>query len=550
MIAQAEHKDTIINRQGKTKDIMQAVVDCYNSDYAQVQELADNLPGNDTLSRCRAVFDFVDKNIKYQIDPLQKQWIRTPARLWSDGEGDCKSFSIFICSCLRCMGIPHLFRFAAYEGNSDPTHVYAVAIDESGKEIIVDPVYRDENGKAVFNKECPYTKKIDMKGTTEISRLSGPGIGYFTETEMIEIEGKEYLPRVEQDFLINLNALNTLYKGAVAAKDAAFANRIENLMDVATVAILLYEYSEDGFGDVEKGISCLRVMYDEGAFNQPVGTTNEQRSQVMNIMVSAIVQKSADVIANEEDIDYLLETTGISTPGFDASEFLGSDVAVGRASYRQMRAASLSGSKPTQAEINKIEQTLTTNAEYFMYSFIPDSRVSEFSHLPVVLEKRAYYKDFYNKLNKNNVLTQEQALSVVNSAIYSKYGYSGPIFLIMIRDGKIPVVGDASFLSIITAIAGLISAIGALLSKIFGKDEDEMNEELKVNGPSSTDGLFTVTDSNNSYPDNSTTDNPLLDFSKPTGTVAGSNFLGILLVGGVLMALIFGGSGDKKKKKK
>lgn len=548
MIAQAEHKDTIINRQGKTKDIMQAVIDCYNSDYAQVQELADNLPGNDTLSRCRAVFDFVDKNIKYQIDPLQKQWIRTPARLWSDGEGDCKSFSIFICSCLRCMGIPHLFRFAAYEGNSDPTHVYAVAIDESGKEIIVDPVYRDENGKAVFNKECPYTKKIDMKGTTEISRLSGPGIGYFTETEMIEIEGKEYLPRVEQDFLINLNALNTLYKGAVAAKDAAFANRIENLMDVATVAILLYEYSEDGFGDVEKGISCLRVMYDEGAFNQPVGTTNEQRSQVMNIMVSAIVQKSANVIANEEDIDYLLETTGISTPGFDASEFLGSDVAVGRASYRQMRAASLSGSKPTQAEINKIEQTLTTNAEYFMYSFIPDSRVSEFSHLPVVLEKRAYYKDFYNKLNKNNVLTQEQALSVVNSAIYSKYGYSGPIFLIMIRDGKIPVVGD--ILSIITVVAGLISAIGALLSKIFGKDEDEMNEELKVNGPSSTDGLFTVTDSNNTYPDNSTTDNPLLDFSKPTGTVAGSNLLGILLVGGVLMALIFGGSGDKKKKKK
>lgn len=548
MIAQAEHKDTIINRQGKTKDIMQAVVDCYNSDYSQVQELADNFSGNDTLSRCRAVFDFVDKNIKYQIDPLQKQWIRTPARLWSDGEGDCKSFSIFICSCLRCMGIPHLFRFAAYEGNSDPTHVYAVAIDESGKEIIVDPVYRDENGKAVFNKECPYIKKIDMKGTTEISRLSGPGIGYFTETEMIEIQGKEYLPRVEQDFLINLNALNTLYKGAVAAKDEAFANRIENLMDVATVAILLYEYSEDGFGDVEKGISCLRVMYDEGAFNQPVGTTNEQRSQVMNIMVSAIVQKSADVIANEEDIDYLLETTGISTPGFDASEFLGSDVAVGRASYRQMRAASLSGSKPTQAEINKIEQTLTTNAEYFMYSFIPDSRVSEFSHLPVVLEKRAYYKDFYNKLNKNNVLTQEQALSVVNSAIYSKYGYSGPIFLIMIRDGKIPVVGD--ILSIITVVAGLISAIGALLSKIFRKDEDEMNEELKVNGPSSTDGLFTVTDSNNSYPDNSTTGNPLLNFSKPTGTVASSNLLGILLVGGVLMALIFGGSGDKKKKKK
>ena len=389
MIAQAEHKDTIINRQGKTKDIMQAVVDCYNSDYAQVQELADNLPGNDTLSRCRAVFDFVDKNIKYQIDPLQKQWIRTPARLWSDGEGDCKSFSIFICSCLRCMGIPHLFRFAAYEGNSDPTHVYAVAIDESGKEIIVDPVYRDENGKAVFNKECPYTKKIDMKGTTEISRLSGPGIGYFTETEMIEIQGKEYLPRVEQDFLINLNALNTLYKGAVAAKDEAFANRIENLMDVATVAIMLYENAENGFGDVEKGISCLRVMYDEGAFDQPVGTTNEQRSQMMNIILGAVIQQSPSVTANEDDIDYLLEATGISTPGFDASEFLGSDVAVGRASYRQMRAASLSGPTPTQKEINDMESTLFESAEYFMYSFIPDNTLDQFP--AAVKNKRSYY---------------------------------------------------------------------------------------------------------------------------------------------------------------
>ena len=101
-----------------------------------------------------------------------------------------------------------------------------------------------------------------------------------------------------------LNALNTLYKGAVAAKDEAFANRIENLMDVATVAIMLYENAENGFGDVEKGISCLRVMYDEGAFNQPVGTTNDQRSQVMNIILGAVIQQSPSVTANEDDIDY------------------------------------------------------------------------------------------------------------------------------------------------------------------------------------------------------------------------------------------------------
>lgn len=550
MIAQAEHKDTIINRQGKTKDIMQAVIDCYNSDYAQVQELADNLPGNDTLSRCRAVFDFVDKNIKYQIDPLQKQWIRTPARLWSDGEGDCKSFSIFICSCLRCMGIPHLFRFAAYEGNSDPTHVYAVAIDESGKEIIVDPVYRDENGKAVFNKECPYTKKIDMKGTTEISRLSGPGIGYFTETEMIEIQGKEYLPRVEQDFLINLNALNTLYKGAVAAKDEAFANRIENLMDVATVAIMLYENAENGIVDAEKGISCLRVMYDEGAFNQPVGTTNEQRSQMMNIILGAVIQQSPSVAANEDDIDYLLEATGISTPGFDASEFLGSDVAVGRASYRQMRAASLSGPTPTQKEINDMESTLFESAEYFMYSFIPDKTLDQFPD--AVKNKRSYYISLYKQIRESGCFTETRCLEIINSAIYSRHSMSGKEYLLEVKLGNIPVV--AGWTAIVSSILGVLSAIAKFFEKIFGNSEEETNEKIRVNAPSTTDGFAgIVSDADDIIiPDtgSGSTDNPLFDYSQPTGTVASSNLLGILLVGGVLMALIFGGSSDKKKKKK
>lgn len=311
-----------------------------------------------------------------------------------------------------------------------------------------------------------------MKGTTEISRLSGPGIGYFTETEMIEIQGKEYLPRVEQDFLINLNALNTLYKGAVAAKDEAFANRIENLMDVATVAIMLYENAENGFGDVEKGISCLRVMYDEGAFNQPVGTTNDQRSQVMNIILGAVIQQSPSVTANEDDIDYLLEATGISTPGFDASEFLGSDVAVGRASYRQMRAASLSGSKPTQAEINNVQKTLDESAEYFMYSFIPESKIGEYP--AIVGEKRAYYKSVYKDIKDSGAMSEANCLRIINNAIAARYrGISGTQFLYKVKTGEIPVIG---WLAIVSSILGVLSAIAKFFEKIFGTDEKETNE--------------------------------------------------------------------------
>ena len=358
------------------------------------------------------------------------------------------------------------------------------------------------------------------------------------------------MPRVEQDFLINLNALNTLYKGAVAAKDEAFANRIENLMDVATVAIMLYENTDNGVVDVEKGISCLRVMYDEGAFNQPVGTTNDQRSQVMNIILGAVIQQSPSVTANEDDIDYLLEVTGISTPGFDAKKYLGSDVAVGKTSYRQMRSSSLSGISITQDQINSIQKTLEESAEYFMYSFIPDSKIGEYP--AAVKNKRAYYKSVYQDIKKSGAMPESECLRIINNAIASRYpGCDGELFLYKVKTGEIPVIG---WIAVVSAILSALAAIARVFNVIFGDSEEETNEKFKINAPSTKDGFSGIVPDADDiiFPDtgSGSTDNPLLEYNKPTGTVAGSNFLGILLVGGVLMALIFGGSGDKKKKKK
>ncbi len=545
MIAEAEHKNTIINRRGKTEDIMQAVIDCYNSDYAQVRELSESLPGDDTLSRCRAVFDFVDQNIRYQMDPLQKQWIRTPARLWSDGEGDCKSFSIFICSCLRCMGIPHMFRFAAYEGASDPTHVYAVAIDESGREIIVDPVYRDDSGKAQFNKECPYTKKIDMKGTTEISRLSGPGIGYFTETEMIEIQGKEYLPREEQDILIALNNLNTIYKGAVASGDSGFATQIENLMDLASVAILLYESSDNSVVDINKAFPCLLALYESGAFEQPEGTTNEQRSQMMNINLGAVIKESVNYEADTTAISSLIAILSVSTPGFDPEKYLSTST------LQRSKAMRLSGNRQaTQEEINAAQKTLFDSAEYFMYSFIPESKLDEYPD--AVRNKRGYYTSVYQDINSSGCFSEQESLRIINDAIYSRYGCDGEVFLYRVKKGEIPVIG---WVAVVSAILAALSAIAKLFSVVFGEDEEEINEEFKINAPSKSDGFTGIL---SSYDDITTLPNygsggTLVDVSTPTGTVAGSNYLGIILVGGVLMALLLGGSGkknDNKQRKK
>ena len=129
---------------------------------------------------------------------------------------------------------------------------------------------------------------------------------------------------------------------------------------------------------------------------------------------------------------------------------------------------------------------------------------------------------------------------------------SGKEYLLEVKLGNIPVV--AGWIAIVSSILGVLSAIAKFFEKIFGNSEEETNEKIRVNAPSTTDGFAgIVSDADDIIiPDtgSGSTDNPLFDYSQPTGTVASSNLLGILLVGGVLMALIFGGSGDKKKKKK
>ena len=549
MIAEAEHKNQVINSRGTTADIMQAIVDCYNSDYAQVEDLACNMPGSDVKSVCKSIFDFVDQNIRYKMDPFQKQWIRTPARLWADREGDCKSFAIFICSCLRCCGIPHLFRFACYEGNEEPTHVYAVALDEAGNEVIVDPVYRDESGKAIFNEECPYTKKIDMKGTTEISRLSGtPAVGYFTDTEMITISGKENLPREEQDLLIALNNLNTLYKGAVAAGDTEFSTQIENLMDLASVAILLYESSGESVVNIDKALPCLLALYESGAFCQPAGTTNEQRSQMMNINMGAVVKESENYEADTTAISSLIAILSISTPGFDPEKYLSTST------LQKSRATRLSGNRQaTQEEINAAQKTLFDSAEYFMYSFIPESKLEEYPD--AVRNKRGYYTSVYQDIKDAGCFSEQECLRIINDAIYSRYGYDGEVFLYRVKKGEIPIIG-APILAVIGTILTVLGTLASLFSSVFGTSEEETNKQFKINAPSTTDGFAgIVSDSSGiitppSIDTDYDSDDTLLDITTPTGTVAGSNFLGILLVGGVLMALLFGGGGDKNKKRK
>lgn len=171
---QPDNKKTTLKAKGNTDDIIKSVVSVFKDSYQQAAEIAPAFKGATIRETAANVADFVVKNFKYKIDPDGEQWIRTPARLYADREADCKSFSIFVCSVLSCLGIKNGFRFVSYTPDKQITHVYSYAFDEQGDKFIIDTVAQIQRGLPVF-EEIKYCikKDVNMNNYTHISKLSG-----------------------------------------------------------------------------------------------------------------------------------------------------------------------------------------------------------------------------------------------------------------------------------------------------------------------------------------------------------------------------------------
>ena len=157
-------KDTYL-MSGYNGDIVKCWRDCYDRFKEQPRTLVQNLVagiGATTDEKCQAIFGYMIDHTFYQLDDDGKQKIKSPGRLIADGCGDCKSYTMFIASCLHCCGIPCKVRFVNFDGGSQYTHVYPVAIDENGKEIIMDACEKDSDGVVLYDYARPYIKKKEF----------------------------------------------------------------------------------------------------------------------------------------------------------------------------------------------------------------------------------------------------------------------------------------------------------------------------------------------------------------------------------------------------
>ena len=153
---------------GFNSDIVNCWKKCYEQFKEQPQKLVNDLKisgigsGISVDDACQSIFGYMVNNTYYQLDKDGEQLIKSPARFLADGCGDCKSYTMFIASCLHCLGIPCIVRFVNFDGGSQYTHVYPVAIDEQGNEIPMDACEKDTDGTPLYDYARHYTKKKDI----------------------------------------------------------------------------------------------------------------------------------------------------------------------------------------------------------------------------------------------------------------------------------------------------------------------------------------------------------------------------------------------------
>ena len=113
---------------------------------------------NNNARLAKQVYKFADHYIQYDQESAKRQTAKTVNRILHDGKGDCKHYSILIASILKAKNKPFVLRMISQNFyDKEPTHIYVVAFDNSGNEIIIDPCM------FAFNKEARRNYKYDLK---------------------------------------------------------------------------------------------------------------------------------------------------------------------------------------------------------------------------------------------------------------------------------------------------------------------------------------------------------------------------------------------------
>ena len=141
-----------------TGDIISAITNSHEKYKPEYKKIALFFKGSNPKQTGKKLFDFLKNNVRYVIEPGDRQTVKSPAAILAQGHGDCKHYSLFSGGVLQQLGIPFAYRFASYKTfDPQPGHVFVVINPGTSNEIWIDPVL------STFDYKKPYTYAKDKK---------------------------------------------------------------------------------------------------------------------------------------------------------------------------------------------------------------------------------------------------------------------------------------------------------------------------------------------------------------------------------------------------
>jgi hypothetical protein len=157
-----------------TGDIISAITTSHEKYKPEYKKIALFFKGSNPKQTGKKLFDFLKNNVRYIIEPGDKQTVKSPAAILAQGHGDCKHYSLFAGGVLQQLGVPFAYRFASYKTfDPQPGHVFVVINPGTSNEIWVDPVLTS------FDYKKPYTHAKDKR----MALYTVSGIGQATPAQ-------------------------------------------------------------------------------------------------------------------------------------------------------------------------------------------------------------------------------------------------------------------------------------------------------------------------------------------------------------------------------
>ena len=259
--------------EGFTEDIIRSIRDVLPSAMSQTAAFAETLKyacGGNISDTLYSLYHFLCVCVPLKVDPMGVQYIRKPAAIIHSKNrcADCKSYSIFIASVLRNLGIPCRLKFCSWAPDDvDVRHVFVQAYPDTGKAVTLDVNLKSYNKEKSPNYHNRY---IDM---TKIYSIGDAETSTNVTKSNTLLDGRRLnkMPLVELDLRIfreNLRAEKSAVSGicGIGSDQAAvYSDAIDMTND--TIGEVMDIFDNQHFDNAEDKIASIGYDYMTGKYS-------------------------------------------------------------------------------------------------------------------------------------------------------------------------------------------------------------------------------------------------------------------------------------------